>query len=99
MTPGKAKTYIVTVNGGSGCLFQPMTGANEYTYILTAKHLFEGTTRDEDGAEVHIAQLTTMLYQSLGLPSRMVFGQKSVFLLSSLEAKTISRHLKRTPQF
>lgn len=30
--------YTVKVGEGSGCLFQPMT--DEYTYVLTAKHLF-----------------------------------------------------------
>jgi hypothetical protein len=32
------KKYSVIIEGGSGCLFQPMT--DSYTYILTAKHLF-----------------------------------------------------------
>ncbi|PUZ26123.1 hypothetical protein DCC81_17955 [Chitinophaga parva] len=49
MTPEQLKTYIVSLNNGSGCLFQPMEGINAYTYILTAKHLFEGTRRDENG--------------------------------------------------
>ena len=49
MTPEQLKTYIVSMNNGSGCLFQPMAGTNAYTYILTAKHLFEGTRLDEDG--------------------------------------------------
>lgn len=30
------KEYIVIVNGGSGCIFQPMD--NAYSYVLTAKH-------------------------------------------------------------
>lgn len=30
------KEYIVIVNGGSGCIFQPMDDA--YSYVLTAKH-------------------------------------------------------------
>lgn len=30
------KEYIVIVNGGSGCIFQPMD--NSYSYVLTAKH-------------------------------------------------------------
>ncbi|MBF9254618.1 hypothetical protein I2I11_15035 [Pontibacter sp. 172403-2] len=50
MTHEKLKTYIVSLNGGSGCLFQPMTGTNEYTYILTVKHLFEGMRPNIDGA-------------------------------------------------
>ncbi|CAA0189688.1 ABC-three component system protein [Tenacibaculum maritimum] len=38
MNKDELKKYSVIVNGGSGCLFQPMT--DSYTYILTAKHLF-----------------------------------------------------------
>lgn len=30
------KEYIVVINGGSGCVFQPMD--NTYSYVLTAKH-------------------------------------------------------------
>lgn len=30
------KEYVVIVNGGSGCIFQPMD--NTYSYVLTAKH-------------------------------------------------------------
>lgn len=52
MTPELLKTYIVSIRGGSGCLFQPMEGNNTYTYILTAKHLFDGTSLDEDGSPV-----------------------------------------------
>ncbi|MDQ6481832.1 ABC-three component system protein [Dyadobacter sp. LHD-138] len=49
MTPEILKTYLVLVNEGSGCLFQPMISDSSYTYILTAKHLFEGIKLDEDG--------------------------------------------------
>lgn len=38
MSQDDLKKYTVKVGEGSGCLFQPMT--DEYTYILTAKHLF-----------------------------------------------------------
>lgn len=38
MNKNNLKEYSVIVAEGSGCLFQPMT--DEYTYILTAKHLF-----------------------------------------------------------
>lgn len=41
--------YHVTVKNGSGCLFQPIGCEQNYTYILTAKHLFEGTRKGEDG--------------------------------------------------
>lgn len=43
------KKHSVIVGCGSGCLFQPMT--NDYTYILTAKHLFFETKEDERGSE------------------------------------------------
>lgn len=36
MTIDDIKEYIVIVNGGSGCIFQPMD--NTYSYVLTAKH-------------------------------------------------------------
>lgn len=52
MTLDELKLYTVRVKDGSGCLFQPILNENNYTYILTAKHLFEGVTQDEDGNEV-----------------------------------------------
>lgn len=70
MTAERLKTYIVSLKGGSGCLFQPMTGNNEYTYILTAKHLFEGIKSDTDGNEFaysiedgEIVPITVLDYQ------------------------------------
>lgn len=38
MNKDALKAYSAIVRDGSGCLFQPMT--DEYTYILTSKHLF-----------------------------------------------------------
>ncbi len=38
MNKDALKAYSAIVRDGSGCFFQPMT--DEYTYILTAKHLF-----------------------------------------------------------
>lgn len=52
MSLDKLKSYTVKVGNGSGCLFQPMT--DEYTYILTAKHLFYEKGRDERGEENEI---------------------------------------------
>jgi len=49
MTLDELKLYTVRVKDGSGCLFQPILNENNYTYILTAKHLFEGVTQDDDG--------------------------------------------------
>ncbi len=70
MTPELLKTYIVSLNNGSGCLFQPMAEANAYTYILTAKHLFEGTKLNDDGHKMdytttdgHIIPITRLEYQ------------------------------------
>lgn len=51
MNLDELKLYTVQVGNGSGCLFQPIS-ENKYTYVLTAKHLFEGTTLDDNGATV-----------------------------------------------
>ncbi|MET0636143.1 MAG: ABC-three component system protein [Chitinophagaceae bacterium] len=70
MIPEQLKTYIVSLKGGSGCLFQPINGTNEYTYILTAKHLFEGTRLNNDGQpeaydtdEGQVISITRLVYQ------------------------------------
>ncbi|WP_407505741.1 P-loop NTPase family protein [Elizabethkingia miricola] len=42
------KLYTVRVGNGSGCLLQPIIKDCDYTYILTAKHLFENGARDKD---------------------------------------------------
>lgn len=52
MTLDELKLYTVRVKDGSGCLFQPILNGNSYTYILTARHLFEGMTQDEDGNDI-----------------------------------------------
>jgi len=49
MNKDDLKKYSVIVNGGSGCLFQPMT--DSYTYILTAKHLFFEKNEEGRGVE------------------------------------------------
>jgi hypothetical protein len=56
MTLDDLKLYTVWVNDGSGCLFQPILNESNYTYVLTAKHLFEGVKQDEDGN--HIPYIT-----------------------------------------
>ncbi len=55
MTLDELKLYTVRVKDGSGCLFQPILNENNYTYILTAKHLFEGITQDNDGNDLPYA--------------------------------------------
>lgn len=61
MNKDDLKIYSVIVEGGSGCLFQPMT--NDNTYILTAKHLLCDEIDDrgektyiekEDGSNISI---------------------------------------------
>ncbi len=52
MTLDELKLYTVRVKDGSGCLFQPILNENNYTYILTAKHLFEGMKQDNDGNDI-----------------------------------------------
>lgn len=52
MTLDELKVYTVRVKDGSGCLFQPIQNENNYTYILTSKHLFEGISRDENGKDI-----------------------------------------------
>ncbi|MDQ0640210.1 hypothetical protein QF042_003775 [Pedobacter sp. W3I1] len=66
MTQDDLKKYTVVVGEGSGCLFQPMT--ENFTYIITAKHLFDedkelesGETIKElkpNGSLIHIARHT-----------------------------------------
>ncbi|WP_299366717.1 ABC-three component system protein [Winogradskyella sp.] len=52
MSKDKLKLYSVKVANGSGCIFQPMI--NEYTYILTAKHLFYIKEKNDRGQDVEI---------------------------------------------
>lgn len=57
MTSNELKLYLVRVKDGSGCLFQPILNENNYTYILTAKHLFEGFRLDENGECIPYSEL------------------------------------------
>ncbi|MUP39851.1 ABC-three component system protein [Labilibaculum euxinus] len=52
MNKDDLKQYSVMVGGGSGCLLQPMT--DDYTYILTAKHLFFESKLDEQGQDYDV---------------------------------------------
>lgn len=52
MNKDDLKKYSVIVEGGSGCFFQPMT--EDYTYILTAKHLFFETKENEQGQDNNV---------------------------------------------
>jgi hypothetical protein len=49
------KTYTVKIETefgyGTGCLFQPST--EEYTYVLTAKHLFQNNDKSETQTEIN----------------------------------------------
>lgn len=44
------KLYSIMVGGGSGVIYQPAT--TDYTYVLTAKHIFFDTTNNGQGEEL-----------------------------------------------
>jgi hypothetical protein len=44
MTIDDITEYVACVNGGSGVIFQPVD--EKYTYILTAKHVFDDIATD-----------------------------------------------------
>jgi len=49
MKPGDLRRYTVILEGGSGCIFQPLT--TNYTYIITAKHLLEDKVNAKRGVK------------------------------------------------
>ena len=62
MSINDLKKHTVKVGSGSGCVFQPMD--EEYTYILTAKHLFQNKNEEtneleylSDGTEIPLTFL------------------------------------------
>ncbi|OFX53954.1 MAG: hypothetical protein A2066_00775 [Bacteroidetes bacterium GWB2_41_8] len=57
MTLDELKLYLVRVKDGSGCLFQPILNEDNFTYILTAKHLFEGSRPNENGEDTPYSDL------------------------------------------
>lgn len=57
MTLEQLKLYNIRVKDGSGCLFQPMLNDSNFTYILTAKHLFEGIRKDDNGDDIPYSDL------------------------------------------
>ncbi len=52
MNQDDLKLYSILVGNGSGCFFQPMT--EDYTYILTAKHLFFIEQENDRGETIQI---------------------------------------------
>lgn len=87
MTLDELKLYTVRVKDGSGCLFQPILNENKYTYILTAKHLFEGVKQDEDGnnipyviqdgTEIKIVRQIKVgdVWQNIEIPFTLISGE------------------------
>lgn len=86
MTLDELKLYTVIVNNGSGCLFQPILNGDEFTYILTAKHLFENGGRDEnddiippisDGTEISIFRQVSVdgQWQKIPIPFTLTRGE------------------------
>ena len=53
MTPDDLKQHIVKLNGGSGCIVQPLNDP-AYTYLLTAKHVIE---KEDDPTVISISRL------------------------------------------
>lgn len=86
MTLDELKLYTVRINNGSGCLFQPILNGSEFTYILTAKHLFENGVRDEndeiippvpDGTDISIIRQVNVggQWQKIPIPFTLVRGE------------------------
>src|SRR5690606_31935319 len=80
------KLYTVRINNGSGCLFQPILNGSEFTYILTAKHLFENGVRDEndeiipplpDGTDISIVRQVNIgvKWQKISIPLILKRGE------------------------
>jgi len=80
------KLYTVRINNGSGCLFQPILNGSEFTYILTAKHLFENGVRDEndeiipplpDGTDISIVRQVNIgeKWQKISIPFILKRGE------------------------
>ncbi|MGV3685105.1 MAG: ABC-three component system protein [Daejeonella sp.] len=51
MTIDNIKEYIVCINGGSGVIFQPLD--EQYSYILTAKHIFDDIKLYDDQVKIN----------------------------------------------
>lgn len=68
MNQDDIKKYIVCINGGSGVIFQPMD--IQYSYILTAKHVFEDITSAQYNnlVSIHFFNAITNAYELL-IPS------------------------------
>ncbi len=86
MTLDELKLYTVRVNNGSGCLFQPILKGGGFTYILTAKHLFENGGRDEndeiippisDGTKISIVRQVNVgdQWQKILIPYTLTRGE------------------------
>jgi hypothetical protein len=81
--------YTVKVEGGSGCLFQPIN--DEYSYVLTAKHVISGNnapsiirqTLDENGA------LLNETFEIIGTPFLHTDVNKDAAIIKVKKVKEI----------
>lgn len=108
MTIDELKLYTVRINNGSGCLFQPILNNNLFTYILTAKHLFENGGRDDndeiippisDGTEISIVRQINVdgQWQKISIPFTLARGETYFPHKDADAAILIINHL--SPQF
>ncbi|MEZ7506058.1 ABC-three component system protein [Flavobacterium sp. Arc2] len=75
MNQDDIKKYIVCINGGSGVIFQPMD--IEYSYILTAKHVFEDVDSEpyNNLVTIHFFNAITNTYEVVKPPFELEIGE------------------------
>ncbi|MFV8339617.1 ABC-three component system protein [Flavobacterium sp. LB3P21] len=75
MNQDDIKKYIVCINGGSGVIFQPMD--IEYSYILTAKHVFEDVDSElyNNLVTIHFFNSITNSYEVLKPSFELEIGE------------------------
>jgi hypothetical protein len=75
MNQDDIKKYIVCINGGSGVVFQPMD--IEYSYILTAKHVFDDIATEpyNNLVTINFFNPTTSTYELVKPPFELEMGE------------------------
>ena len=69
------KEYVVIVNNGSGCIFQPMD--NSYSYVLTAKHNI--TTADNKITQLTRFKLNNNSWDEIEIPFENLVENENYF--------------------
>ena len=75
MNQDDIKKYIVCINGGSGVIFQPMD--IKYSYILTAKHVFDDIDTElyNNLVTIHFFNAITDTYETAKPPFELIIGE------------------------